>query len=85
MGVRTGHKVHVFTRRKSYDELFDERADVLVADDGALPLFHAEHGFGHSHLQVAFHLALAAQTVVVEHFLACEMLFLHVQNLASAT
>ena len=57
--------------------------DVLVGDDFALPLFHAEHGFIDLHGDVFFHFDLATQTPAFFLLLAGEMNGLGRQDLAA--
>ena len=68
--------------RQLHLELLDERGDVLVGDDGALVLLHAEDGLVDVNLQIALHLALAAQTPASFDFLAREVGLLGIEDLS---
>ena len=70
------------TGRQLHLELLDERGNVLVGDDGALIFLHAENRLVDMNLQIALHLALAAQTPTGLDFLAREVRLLRVENLS---
>ena len=82
--VRAGDEVHVLALGELDDELLDERGDVFVRNDFALPFLDAEYGFGYRYGEVAFHLALAAQAVVFFYLFAREVALLDVEDFAAA-
>src|SRR5574344_1814210 len=82
--IASRHEIHVLTRGQLYDKLFDKRCNVLVGDDLALPLFHAEDTLRDLDFEVALHLALASQTPMVLNLLAGEVRTLGIENLATA-
>ena len=84
LSVGTRNEVHMLTRRKRHDKFLDEGGHVLVGNDRALPLLHAEDALVHVYFHVSLHLALASQTPVVLDLLAGEMGTFRVEYLAAA-
>ena len=72
----------MFALRQLHLELLDERSHVLVGDDGTLVLLDAEDRLVDMYLQVAFHLALTAETPMVLDLLTGEVWLLGVEDLS---
>ena len=66
------------------DELLDERCDVLVADDFALPFLDAHDALGHLDAEVALDFDLAAEAPVVLLLLAAEVADFRGEDFAAA-
>ena len=73
LGVASGDEVHMLAGWELDDELLDERRDVLVGDDGALPFLDVERGLVDLDLKVSLDLDLASETPVVLDLLAREV------------
>ena len=74
----------MLSRRELHLELLDERSDVLVGDNLALPFLDAEHGLVHLELEIVLDLNLAAEAPVVFLLLAREVNSLGGKDLTAA-
>ena len=82
LSIRARDEVHVLARRQLHLKLLDKRGHVLVADDGALVLLHAEDALVNVDAHIALHLALAPQSPVGFDLLAGEVGLLRVEDLS---
>ena len=66
------------------DKFLDEGGDVVIGDDGAVPLLDAKDGLRYADLHIVLHLDLAGEAPVILDLLAGEVGHLGGEDLASA-
>src|SRR5690606_16605621 len=84
LDITAGTEIHVLALRQLQHQFLDEGGDVVIGNNLALPLLHAEELFRHLDLHILLDRDLAGQAPAVVDLALGEVAFLGRQDIATA-